>query len=162
MENTNGSGGNGKTSPHPSVHIVRQIVRDLSFENFAQQPQGAPEVDVKVNIDAGRAGEVGKYEVALKLNVIAKDKKSSGHIFILELLYSGLFQLQHFPEDQLRPFLLIECPKMLFPFVRRIVSDVTRDGGLPPLNLQIIDFAELYRIEMKRGAAEKKKTASPS
>ena len=161
MSATNGSGGNGKGSPKPSVQILRQAVRDLSFENFAsQQQQGNPEVEVKVNIDAGKTGETGRYEVSFKLNVDAKNKQTGTQIFILELLYTGLFHLANFPEDQLRPFLLIECPRMLFPFVRRIASDVTRDGGFPPLNLQVIDFAEMYRGELERSAADGKKPGS--
>ena len=155
---TNGSGGNGKGTLQPSVQILRQAVRDLSFENFAvRQPQSTPEVEIKVNIDAGKTGETGGYEVSFKLNVGAKNKQTGAQIFLLELLYSGFFQLQNFPEDQLRPYLLIECPRMLFPFVRRIASDVTRDGGFPPLNLHVIDFAEMYKGELGRNAAERKK-----
>ena len=71
-------------------------------------------------------------------------------MFILELDYAGVFHVEGVPEDQLHPFLLIECPRILFPFVRRIVSDVTRDGGFPPLNLDNIDFVALYRQEIAR------------
>jgi len=69
---------------------------------------------------------------------------------LLELDYGGIFHIEGIPDDQLHPFLLIECPRMLFPFARRIVSDVTRDGGFPPLNLENIDFVQLYRQELLR------------
>jgi len=70
----------------------------------------------------------------------------------MELEYTGVFSIDNIPEEQLHPFLLIECPRMLFPFIRRIVSDVTRDGGYPPLNLENIDFLALYRNELARRA----------
>jgi len=78
----------------------------------------------------------------------------------LELDYSGLFQIENVPDDQLHPFLLIECPRMLFPFLRRIVSDITRDGGFPPLNLENIDFLKLYRQEAERRKKEEEKAGS--
>jgi preprotein translocase subunit SecB len=82
-------------------------------------------------------------------------KESNDKLFLMELDYVGVFHIEGVPEDQLHPFLLIECPRMLFPFVRRIVSDVTRDGGFPPLNLETIDFVALYRNElMRRQAAQ--------
>jgi preprotein translocase subunit SecB len=71
-------------------------------------------------------------------------------LFVLELEYSGVFQIDGVPEEQMHPYLLIECPRITFPFVRRIVSDVTRDGGFPPLNLETIDFLALYRAELAR------------
>ena len=73
-----------------------------------------------------------------------------------------MFQIENLPEDQLHPFLLIECPRMLFPFVRRVVSDVTRDGGFPPLNLETIDFLQLYRAELTRRAEAEAKNATVS
>jgi preprotein translocase subunit SecB len=82
----------------------------------------------------------------------------------MELEYGGLFHIEGVPDEQMHPFLLIECPRMLFPFVRRIVSDVTRDGGFPPLNLDNIDFIKLYRqtLEQRQAAAKAAETAEPS
>ena len=78
----------------------------------------------------------------------------------MELDYGGVFQIENVPDDQLHPYLLIECPRMLFPFLRRIVSDVTRDGGFPPLNLENIDFLKLYRQEIdRRQAIDRRKNA---
>jgi preprotein translocase subunit SecB len=84
----------------------------------------------------------------LVIDSSSKDKKTK--LFLLELDYGGIFHIEGIPDDQLHPFLLIECPRMLFPFARRIVSDVTRDGGFPPLNLENIDFVQLYRQELLR------------
>ena len=92
----------------------------------------------------------GQYEVVMKLKVDSKSKASGDQLFLMEMDYAGVFNIGGVPEEQLHPFLLIECPRMLFPFVRRIVSDVTRDGGFPPLNLETIDFLALYRNELAR------------
>ena len=81
-------------------------------------------------------------------------------LFVLELDYGGVFQIENIPDDQLHPYLLIECPRMLFPFLRRIVSDITRDGGFPPLNLENIDFLKLYRQEIERRKQEDEKAPS--
>ena len=84
----------------------------------------------------------------------SKNKGDGANLFMIELDYSGIFHIEGVPEDQLHPFLMIECPRMLFPFVRRIVSDVTRDGGFPPLSLDQVDFVALYRQNLARRAAE--------
>jgi preprotein translocase subunit SecB len=81
-------------------------------------------------------------------------------VFILELDYAGLFLIQNVPADQLHALLMIECPRLIFPFLRRIVADVTRDGGYPPLNLEMIDFLALYRSEVARRQAEAAKTSA--
>ena len=78
-------------------------------------------------------------------------------MFLLELEYAGIFHIENIPEDQLHPYLMIECPRMIFPFLRRIVSDVTRDGGFPSLNLETIDFLALYRDEIQRRVDENAK-----
>ena len=93
----------------------------------------------------------------MKLRVDSKSKNTNNVLFVLELDYGGVFQIENIPDDQLHPYLLIECPRMLFPFLRRIVSDITRDGGFPPLNLENIDFLKLYRQEIERRKQEDKK-----
>ena len=109
----------------------------------------SPEINVQVNLDA-RKGDNNNYEVILKLtvNADADDKK----VFLLEIDYAGVFQIENVPEEQLHPFLMIECPRMLFPFVRQIVRNTTADGGYPPLNVDPIDFMALYRQELARRA----------
>ena len=96
----------------------------------------------------------------MKLHVDSKSKNTNNVLFVLELDYGGVFQIENIPDDQLHPYLLIECPRMLFPFLRRIVSDITRDGGFPPLNLENIDFLKLYRQEIERRKQEDKKATS--
>ena len=140
------------------MNILAQFIRDLSFENvMAQagaQPDMQPDVSVQVNLDAKKRQTENQYEVITKLKIESKDKNSETVLFVLELEYAGIFNITGVPEDQLHPFLLIECPRMLFPFLRRIVSDVTRDGGFPPLNLDNIDFVAIYRSELARRQAE--------
>ncbi len=150
--------GAAQQAPQLKMNVLTQFVRDMSFENIlAQKGSSAnpqPDVQVQVNLDAKKRSADNQFEVAIKLNITAKNKDDGAEMFILEMDYAGVFHIEGVPEDQLHPFLLIECPRMLFPFVRRIVSDVTRDGGFPPLNLETIDFVALYRAELQRRAAE--------
>ena len=145
-----------------NMKILGQFVRDLSFENVMAQSGGSgdvqPNVAVQVNMDAKKRPTEHQYEVVISLKVDSKAQESGDQLFLLELEYAGVFSIEGVPEEQLHPFLLIECPRMLFPFLRRIVSDVTRDGGFPPLNLETIDFVALYRSEIaRRLEAEKAK-----
>ena len=148
----------------PKMNILAQYVRDLSFENILSQKgvggEVNPEIQVNVNIDAKKRTTDKQFEVIIKLRVDSKAKGTDNVLFVLELDYSGLFQIENVPDDQLHPFLLIECPRMLFPFLRRIVSDITRDGGFPPLNLENIDFLKLYRQEAERRKKEEEKAGS--
>ena len=151
---TNGAAGQ-QQSP-VKMNVLAQFVRDMSFENILAQ-KGAqgdvqPDVQVQVNLDAKKRTTENQYEVILKIQVTSKAKESGDTLFVVELDYAGVFHIENVPDEQLHPFLLIECPRMLFPFVRRIVSDLTRDGGFPPLNLETIDFLQLYRTELARRA----------
>ena len=119
-----------------------------------------PEIQVNVNIDAKKRTTDKQFDVIVKLRVDSKSKNTNNVLFVLELDYGGVFQIENIPDDQLHPYLLIECPRMLFPFLRRIVSDITRDGGFPPLNLENIDFLKLYRQEIERRKQEDKKATS--
>jgi len=149
----------------PRVKILNQYIRDLSFENVALQkdrmPEGKTTFEVQVALDARKLSE-NQYEVINKLKVnanIGDDK-----IFILEMDYAGRFSIEHVPNEQIHAFLMIECPRMIFPYLRRVVGDVTRDGGYPPLNLDNIDFLALYRNQMAQmaKAQEEAKTATVS
>ncbi len=150
-------GGAAASAPSIKMNVLAQFIRDMSFENIlAQKGTGGettPDVQVQVNLDARKRSVENQYEVVMKLKVDAKAKTSGDQLFLMELDYAGVFNIENVPEEQMHPFLLIECPRMLFPFVRRIVSDVTRDGGFPALNLETIDFVSLYRNEIARRQA---------
>ena len=142
------------------MKILGQFIKDLSFENIAaresKQGTGSPNIEVKINLDASKRTQDNQYNSSIKISVESKDTKTNKNIFLLELDYGGIFKIENIPDDQLHPFLMIECPRMLFPFVRRVVHDVTRDGGYPPLNLDSIDFLAMYRAEVDRLSAEPK------
>ncbi len=138
----------------PQMRVLGQFIRDMSFENIMAQKgapaDATPDVQVQVNLDAKKRTAEHQYESAIKLNVTSKVKDSDNVLFVLEIDYVGIFHIENVPDEQIHPFLLIECPRMIFPFLRRVVSDVTRDGGFPPLNLENIDFLSLYRNEIAR------------
>ena len=149
-------------APKPlKMKILAQYIRDMSFENILAQKgisgDVQPDIAVQVNIDAKKRPLENQYEVIIKAEIASKTKEKAEPMFLLELEYGGIFHIENIPEDQLHPYLMIECPRMLFPFLRRIVSDVTRDGGFPPLNLDSIDFMQLYRNEVQRRVAESAK-----
>lgn len=141
--------------PGVRLQILTQYIRDLSFENAVAQkglPSGdvQPEIAVQVSLDARKRQVEHQYEVITKFRVQSTNAKDKSPIFLCELDYAGIFHVEGVPEDQLHPFLMIECPRMLFPYVRRIVSDMTRDGGFPPFNMDPVDFVALYRQEIAR------------
>jgi len=146
--------------------VVAQYIRDMSFENGLAQKgiQGdvQPEIAIQVNLDARKRGADNQYEVITKLNIKSKSKTTGDTLFVLEIEYAGVFQIEGLPEEQMHPYLLIECPRITFPFLRRIVSDVTRDGGFPPLNLETIDFLAIYRNEITRRAQAQAAKTQPS
>ena len=151
---------NGIEAPQIKMQVLAQFIKDMSFENAVAQKGVSgdvqPDIQVQVNLDAKKRGEENQYEVVTKFNITSKNKTGNEPLFLLELEYGGIFHIENVPEDQLHPFLLIECPRMLFPYVRRIVGDITRDGGFPPLNLETIDFLALYRSELARRAETEK------
>ncbi len=146
----NGFGGGDE--PLPQVAILTQYVKDLSFENpnapASLQAQSQPRIDVNVGVNARKAGD-DMFEVELKIS--AKAEVDGNPSFMVELLYAGLFGLKHVPEEALEPFCIIEAPRILFPFARRIIADAVRDGGFPPLMLDPIDFGQLYLAQQQQG-----------
>ena len=146
----------GEATPaQPNLRILAHFVRDLSFENVAAQEgtpvTGTPEIAVSVNLDAAAAGE-DRYSVAMKVN--AKATQAETTRFVVELDYVGIFEVKNVPKEHIHPFLFIECPRQILPFARRVVSDVTRDGGYPPLMLDNVDFAQLYRAKLAEMQAQ--------
>lgn len=129
----------------PQVALIAQYVKDLSFENpnapaIYQAPE-QPKIDVQFNIGTQPAGD-DVHEVALKIEITATMGDETA--YAVELLYAGLFGIRNVPEEHMAPFLLAEAPRLLFPFARRIVSDVIRDGNFPSFLLEPIDFGALY------------------
>ena len=141
----------------PAVGVLSQYVKDLSFENpnspAIYQNNVQPAIDVQFNIGSGKVAE-DVYEVVLKVEVRAQAESQVA--FLVDLSYAGLFGLRNIPVDQLDPFLLGEAPRILFPFARRVLADAVRDGGVPPLMLEPIDFAQLYiaQAEQQGGIGE--------
>ncbi|WP_213395890.1 protein-export chaperone SecB [Yoonia sp.] len=154
-------------APQPqqiTSRVLAQYIRDMSFENILAQKgvkgDAQPEVQVQVNLDARKRTADHQFEVITKLNITSKTKAAGEPLFVLEIEYAGVFHVEGVPEEQMHPYLLIECPRITFPFLRRIVSDVTRDGGFPALNLETIDFLALYRAELARRAEADKKVVN--
>lgn len=163
-ETAGANGAPAPAAPQLKMQVLAQYIRDMSFENIvAQKGVGGtevqPDIQVAVSLDARKRQAENQYDVITKFKVTSKNKVNGDTLFLLELEYAGTFLVEGVPEDQLHPFLLIECPRLLFPFVRRIISDVTRDGGFPPLNVDNVDFLGLYRQELARRAQA---SAAPS
>ncbi len=162
MTDTDPKGTNPEPSAdaEPRLSIAAQYVKDQSFENPGAPgslARGAKAPSISVGIDVQvRRGAEPNYEVELKISVHAKQEETT--IFLAELLYGGVFQLFNIPAETLQPVLLIECPRLLFPFARRIIADMTRDGGYAPLMLDNIDFSQLYRQRMTQLQAEAEAT----
>lgn len=137
------------------IQVNVQYIKDFSFENprapMSLQPtEVQPDVEVNVDVNATRLGDTA-YEVTLVVTVNAANP--DGPLFVTELTYGGLFTLTNIPEEHMGPVLLIECPRLLFPFARAIIADATREGGFSPLLIQPIDFAELFRRTQEQAKA---------
>jgi preprotein translocase subunit SecB len=145
---------NGQTQPTREVMINAQYIKDLSFENprapqSLLQQQGQPEVQVGVDVKAQNVAP-GFYEVVITFN--AEAKNAGDRIFLVELAYGAVVSLNNVPEAEIPPALLVEAPRLLFPFARAIIANATRDGGFLPLMLQPIDFAQLLRQQQQAAA----------
>jgi len=159
--NEQNTGQNGSADPgqQPRLQIAAQYIKDFSFENpnapdSLVSGQSNPSINVSVDVQAKRRSEE-EYESDLKISVNAS-RDDGSVVFIVELVYGGVFRLSNIPNNQIQPVILIECPRLLFPFARRILADATRDGGFPPLMLDPIDFAALYQQQMQAQAADEK------
>ena len=144
-----GGNGSGENSSEPQVSILAQYIKDLSVENpsapqvFSWQVQ--PGLDVQFNIAVNGAAE-NVHEVMLKIEVSARSE--NGVHFVVDLSYAGLFAIRNVPEEALPPFLLIEAPRLLFPFARQVISEAVSNTGFPPLMLDPIDFAAAYMAQV--------------
>ena len=144
--------GAGAMQALPQLNVVVQFVKDLSFENpnapqsLAPQ-QSAPNIAIQVNVNAQKISDTD-YQVSLVLEGTAGE--GAGTLFKFELDYGGIFRLQNIPEQDLQPIVLIECPRLLFPFARQIIADAVRNGGFPPLYIDPIDFVGLYQQRLQQ------------
>ncbi|MGZ2411569.1 preprotein translocase subunit SecB [Sphingomonas sp. F9_3S_D5_B_2] len=146
-EQDSGTAGNGSGASEtaPEFSVLAQYIKDLSIENpnapqvFQWQTQ--PSLDVQFNLNAQKFSD-DVHEVGLKIEVTARSE--SGVHFVVDLTYSGLFGARNIPEDALGPVLLIEAPRLLFPFARQIIAEAVTNAGSPPLLLEPIDFAAAY------------------
>ena len=141
-----------KPQGQPSVRILGQYLKDLSFESpnapmsLAPQ-QGQPDINISVNVNARNIANTD-FEVELHLD--AKATAQDKVVFGAELIYAGTFRLENCPQQMLHPAVLIECPRLLFPFARQILAEATRNGGFPPLMLDPIDFASMYQRRIQQ------------
>jgi preprotein translocase subunit SecB len=148
MTDQNGNGGNGAL---PQMNVLAQYTKDLSFENpnaprsLAPQEQ-SPNITIQVNVNATQVDQ-NDYEVSLVIEGSAGE--GANLLFQFELNYAGVFRLVNIPAADLHPVIMIECPRLLFPFARQIVADAVRNGGFPPLMLEPIDFVSLYRQRLE-------------
>ncbi|HEX3424082.1 MAG TPA: protein-export chaperone SecB [Sphingomicrobium sp.] len=155
QEPASSGNGSGDNSSEPQVSILAQYIKDLSVENpsapqvFSWQVQ--PTLDVQFNIAAESAGE-NMHEVILKVEISARSE--NGPHFMVDLSYAGIFGLRNLPDEALQPFILIEAPRLLFPFARQIIAEAISNTGFPPLLLDPIDFTAAYVAQLQAQQGE--------
>jgi preprotein translocase subunit SecB len=155
MSTTNGgadaqNGGAQANPAQPSLNVLAQYVKDLSFENpnapasLQQHPQ-QPSINIQINVNA-RPLAASDFEVELKVEGRAQMQEQ--FLFGFDLLYAGVFRITNVPQENLHALLMIECPRLLFPFARELVASATRNGGFPPLMIDPVDFVSIYRQKL--------------
>ncbi|HEX2367301.1 MAG TPA: protein-export chaperone SecB [Bradyrhizobium sp.] len=152
---TNGNGSPPGAGAPPQLNVLAQYTKDLSFENpnapASLAPQAsAPQINIQINVGANNVAQ-NEYEVTL--SVEGKAENDGKMIFSFELAYAGVFRILNVPQENLHPLIMIECPRLLFPFAREIIATAVRDGGFPPLMLDPVDFVGLYQQNLQRQAA---------
>lgn len=146
----------------PSLSVLAQYIKDFSFENpnapriLTQLPK-KPDIQISVNVSTSKVAD-NDFEVALQLET--KCMNGEEVVYHVDLTFAGVFRIMALPAEAMQPVLLIECPRLIFPFARQIIGDAVRDGGFPPLYLDPIDFAALYRQRMERMAQNQQPTAN--
>ena len=147
---------NAANNAAPSLNALAQYCKDFSFENpnaprsLQQQAEG-PQINLQVNVNAKQLADAD-FEVDLTLQGDAK--VGTDVLFAFELTYAGVFRVQNVPQDQLHPVIMIECPRLLFPFARQMGAEAVRNGGFPPLYIDPIDFVSLYQQRMAQAQTE--------
>jgi preprotein translocase subunit SecB len=145
----------GMTGNQPQLNVLTQYIKDLSFENpnapHSFQSTQQPQINIQINVGAQPLSE-SDVEVTLKID--GKADVSGSVLFAFDLLYAGVFRVQNVPQENMAPLLMIECPRILFPFAREIVANAVRNGGFPPLLLDPVDFVALFRQQMEQQQAQ--------
>ena len=158
MENENKGAAAQGNGVQPSLNVLAQYVKDLSFEspgapNSLRGRDQSPNININVNVNANPISET---EFDVNLTLTAKASYESAVLFNVELVYGGVFRIAGFPKEHVLPVLFIECPRLLFPFARQIVADATRNRGFPPLMLDPIDFAQMFQQKLAEDQAKAK------
>ncbi|WIJ25393.1 protein-export chaperone SecB [Devosia sp. RR2S18] len=151
-----------QTANQPSMNMLGQYIRDLSFENpgapGSMLGAGNPAFNVQISVGVKKQSD-DTYAVELTLN--AKANRETTVLFNVELVYGGVFRLKNVPENTVSQLLMIECPRLIFPFARQVLASVTQQGGFPPLMMEPVDFAAIYRQNLAKLAAQQGSAAAP-
>ena len=166
MASTNGGPPPGAAEPNqapPQLNVLAQYVKDLSFENpnapRSLQQQQAPKINIQINVNAKPLAE-GDFEVELKIE--GRAEAANLFLFSFDLLYAGVFRIPNVPQENVHAIVMIECPRLLFPFAREIISTAVRNGGFPPLMIDPVDFVSLYRQRMAEMQPPARPTGRPA
>ncbi len=151
-----GNGSGAAQAALPQLNVLVQYTKDLSFENpnapqSLTQQQQSPNISIQVNVNAQKLTDT---EYAVNLVLEGSAGEGAGTLFKFELDYGGIFRLQNIPEQELQPIVLIECPRLLFPFARQIIAEAVRNGGYPPLYIDPIDFVGLYQQRLQQAQGQ--------
>jgi len=155
-ENGNGAANGGEDQATPSLNVLAQYIKDFSFENpnapnSLRPREKAPDIQININVNPNPMSETD-FEVELKLE--ARATEGDEVLFNVELVYAGIFRVQGIPQENMQPLVMIECPRLLFPFARHIIADATRNGSFPPLMIDPVDFAQLYQTRLTEQSGE--------
>jgi len=162
MSTTNG-GPKPAPTEQPQLTVVTQYIKDFSFEN-PNAPNSligtkqAPKIDIQINVGATPISET---DIEVTLNLEGQAKIDETMLFSFELVFGGVFRILNVPQESMSPIVLIECPRLLFPFAREIIATTVRNGGFPPLLLDPVDFVALYRQRIDQLQANESQAASP-
>lgn len=143
----------------PQLNVLAQYVKDFSFENpnaprSLQPSDQQPQINIQINVNATPLqGAQAQSDFEIELKIEGKAEIGTALLFAFDLVYGGVFRIQNVPQDSIHPVLMIECPRLLFPFAREIIASMVRNGGFPPLYIDPVDFVGLYRQKMAEQAA---------
>jgi len=143
----------------PSMSVLAQYLKDLSFENprapASFQATEQPKIEVNVDVSArSLAGAPAATQYEVELSVAARATRNDEAVFVVEATYAGVFDIRNLPRDQLEMVMLVECPRLMFPFLRQIVADATRNGNYPPLMMDPIDFMGIFQANAEKARLE--------